>query len=72
MKRGYLYYPDYEDADSERVDAAVNAMKSAGAVKVVADKDEEDGEATVAFISPTDKYDAVVNAGVENGLSTER
>ena len=72
VRSGYATYPDYEEADQERVDEMESlVVKSGGVVRrTVANEDE--GEALVSFAGiPQDKADGFVKEAECNGWSIE-
>ena len=72
VRSGYATYPDYEEADSARVDEMERLVESSGGVvrRVIAS--EEDAQALVSFAGiPQDKVDGFAKEAEDNGWSVE-
>ena len=72
VRRGYATYPDYEEADSSRVDEMERLVESSGGGvrRVIAS--EEDAQALVLFAGiPQDKADGFAKEAEDNGWSIE-
>ena len=72
VRSGYATYPDYEEADSSRVDEMERLVESSGGVvrRVIAS--EEDAQALVLFAGiPQDKADSFAKEAEDNGWSIE-
>ena len=72
VRSGYATYPDYEEADSSRVDEIKTLVEASGGVvrRVIAS--EEDAQALVSFAGiPQDKADGFSKEAEDNGWSVE-
>ena len=72
VRRGYATYPDYEEADSARVDEIKTIVEASGGVvrRVIAS--EEDAQALVSFAGiPQDKAESFKAQAEDNGWSVE-
>ena len=72
VRSGYATYPDYEEADSARVDEMKTLVEASGGVvrRVIAS--EEDAQALVLFAGiQQDKAEALKAQAEDNGWSVE-
>ena len=72
VRSGYATYPDYEEADSGRVEEMETLVRARGGVvrRVIAS--EEDAQALVSFAGiPQDKADGFAKEVEDNGWSVE-
>ena len=72
VRSGYATYPDYEEADSAKVDEMKTLVEASGGVvrRVIAS--EEDAQALVSFAGiPQDKVDGFAKEAEDNGWSVE-
>lgn len=72
VRSGYATYPDYEEADSARVDEMKTLVEASGGVvrRVIAS--EEDAQALVLFAGiPQDKAEPFKAQAEDNGWSVE-
>ena len=72
VRSGYATYPDYEEADSARVDEMKTLVEASGGVvrRVIAS--EEDAQALVLFAGiQQDKAESLKAQAEENGWSVE-
>ena len=72
VRSGYATYPDYEEADSSRVDEMERLVESSGGGvrRVIAS--EEDAQALVLFAGiPQDKAESFKAQAEDNGWSIE-
>ena len=73
VRSGYATYPDYEEADSARVDEMKTLVEASGGVvrRVIAS--EEDAQALVLFAGiQQDKAESFKAQAEDNGWSVER
>ena len=72
VRSGYATYPDYEEADSSRVDEIKTLVEASGGVvrRVIAS--EEDAQALVSFAGiPQDRAESFKAQAEDNGWSVE-
>ena len=72
VRSGYATYPDYEEADSARVDEMESLVSKCGGVVRRTIASEEDAQALVSFAGiPQDKADGFSKEAEDNGWSVE-
>ena len=72
VRSGYATYPDYEEADSSRVDEMESLVSKCGGVVRRTIASEEDAQALVSFAGiPQDKADGFAKEAEDNGWSVE-
>ena len=72
VRSGYATYPDYEEADSERVAEMERLVTTSGGVVRRSVASEGEGEALVSFAGiPQDKAESFKAQAEDNGWSIE-
>ena len=72
VRSGYATYPDYEEADSERVAEMERLVTTSGGVVRRSVSNEDEGEALVSFAGvPKDKAESFKAQAEDNGWSIE-
>ena len=72
VRSGYATYPDYEEADSERVSEMERLVTTSGGVVRRSVANEDEGEALVSFAGiPQDKAESFKAQAEDNGWSIE-
>ena len=72
VRSGYSTYPDYEEADSERVAEMERLVTTSGGVVRRSVANEDEGEALVSFAGiPQDKAESFKAQAEDNGWSIE-
>lgn len=67
-KKHTLVFPDYEDADTERVSSMANAIRRLGGEVDYVVAEEEDNEATIGYTATDEVHEKIVSAANATGL----
>lgn len=72
VRSGYATYPDYEDADQEKVESMEGTVTKFGGVVRRTIANEDEGQALVSFAGvPDDKADAFKAEAEDSGWEIE-